>query len=65
MSLWEYKALYKQVKQAAGTVNDALIYQAWEDMQSLVETSEKTLKRFVDKNSVEKLILSLKKCISL
>ena len=44
MSLWEYKALYKEVKKQSGTVNDALIYQAWEDMQSLVETSEKNTK---------------------
>lgn len=41
MSLWEYKALYKEVKNQSGTVNEALIYQAWEDMQSLVESSEK------------------------
>lgn len=41
MSLWEYKALYKEVKNQSGTVNETLIYQAWEDMQSLVESSEK------------------------
>ena len=48
MSLWEYKQIYKQVKQQSGTVNEALVYQAWEDMQALVETSEqstKTLRR--------------------
>lgn len=44
MSLWEYKQLYKQVKQQSGTVNESLIYQAWEDMQALVETSEQTTK---------------------
>lgn len=44
MSLWEYKALYKEVKKQSGTVNDALIYQAWEDMQLLIETSEKNTK---------------------
>ena len=48
MSLWEYRQIYKQVKQQSGTVNEALVYQAWEDMQVLVETSEqntKTLRR--------------------
>lgn len=44
MSLWEYKALYKEVKKQSGTVNETLIYQAWEDMQVLVETSEKNTK---------------------
>ena len=42
MSLWEYRQIYKQVKQQSGTVNEALIYQAWEDMQALVETSEES-----------------------
>lgn len=48
MSLWEYKQIHKQVKQQSGIVNEALVYQAWEDMQALVETSEqstKTLRR--------------------
>lgn len=44
MSLWEYKQLYKQIKQEAGTVNEALIYQAWEDMQNLVESGQKNTK---------------------
>lgn len=44
MSLWEYKQLHKQVKQEVGTVNEALIYQAWEDMQALIETSQKNTK---------------------
>ena len=44
MSLWEYKQLYKQIKQEVGTVNEALIYQAWEDMQNLVESGQKNTK---------------------
>lgn len=46
MSLWEYKILRNKVKQGSGVVNEALIYQAWEDMQSLVESSQKTTKTF-------------------
>lgn len=44
MSLWEYKMLRNKVKESSGVVNEALIYQAWEDMQALVETSQKTTK---------------------
>ncbi|MGP9516729.1 Mu transposase C-terminal domain-containing protein [Psychrobacter sp. AOP42-A1-21] len=40
MSLWEYKFLKKQVKQASGTVNDELIYRAWDDMKSIVSESQ-------------------------
>lgn len=40
MSLWEYKFLKKQVKEASGTVNDELIYRAWDDMKSIVSESQ-------------------------
>lgn len=40
MSLWEYKFLKKQVKKASGTVNDELIYRAWDDMKSIVSESQ-------------------------
>lgn len=44
MSLWEYKTLKNKVREQSGTVNEALIYQAWEDMQSLVESSQQATK---------------------
>lgn len=44
MSMWEYKALRKKVKQETGSVNDALIYQAMEDLQSIVQSSQKSTK---------------------
>lgn len=40
MSLWEYKFLKKQVKEASGIVNDELIYRAWDDMKSIVSESQ-------------------------
>ena len=40
MSLWEYKFLKKQVKEASGTVNNELIYRAWDDMKSIVSESQ-------------------------
>lgn len=45
ISLWEYRKVYKQVKQDSGTVNEALIYQALQDMQTLVEESKNTTKK--------------------
>ncbi len=44
MSRWVYKQLYKQVKAENGRANDALISQAWSEMQELVETSTKNTK---------------------
>ena len=44
MSRWVYKQLYKQVKAESSKVNDALISQAWSEMQELVETSTKSTK---------------------
>lgn len=45
ISLWEYRRVYRQVKQESGTVNEALIYQALQDMQTLVEESKNTTKK--------------------
>jgi len=45
ISLWEYRKVYKQVKQESGTVNEALIYQALQDMQTIVEESKNTTKK--------------------
>lgn len=45
ISLWEYKRVYRQVKQESGTVNEALIYQALQDMQDLVESSKNATKK--------------------
>ena len=45
ISLWEYRKVYRQVKQESGTVNEALIYQALQDMQNLVEESKSTTKK--------------------
>lgn len=45
ISLWEYKKLYKQVKQDSGTVNESLIYQALEEMQTIVENSQTATKK--------------------
>lgn len=44
MSLWEYNQLYRMVKAKHGTVSEGLIYQAWEDMQKLVDESQKNTK---------------------
>ncbi|MBE0442590.1 DDE-type integrase/transposase/recombinase [Psychrobacter sp. FME13] len=44
MSLWEYKFLKKQVKESSGTVNDELIYRAWDDMKSIVSESQSITK---------------------
>ncbi|MGP5495003.1 Mu transposase C-terminal domain-containing protein [Psychrobacter celer] len=45
ISLWEYRKVYKQVKQESGTVNEVLIYQALQDMQTIVEESKNTTKK--------------------
>ena len=44
MSLWEYKFIKKQVKESSGTVNDELIYRAWDDMKSIVSESQSITK---------------------
>lgn len=44
MSLWEYNQLYRMVKAKHNTVNESLIYQAWEDIQNLVEEAQKSTK---------------------
>lgn len=44
MSLWEYQQIKKQVKSESGSSNDHLIYQAWDEMQTLVETAESATK---------------------
>lgn len=44
MSMWEYKVLRKQVQEQHKTVNDALIYAAWEEQQNLIESSKKNTK---------------------
>jgi|26BtaG_2_1085354.scaffolds.fasta_scaffold00917_7 putative transposase len=44
MSLWEYQQIKKQVKSESGSSNDHLIYQAWDEMQTLAETAESTTK---------------------
>ena len=45
ISLWEYRKVYRQVKQESGTVNEALIYRALQDMQTLVEESKSATKK--------------------
>ncbi|WP_158676694.1 Mu transposase C-terminal domain-containing protein [Psychrobacter sp. Marseille-P5312] len=45
ISLWEYRKVYKQVKQDSGIVNEALIYQALQDIHTLVEESQNTTKK--------------------
>lgn len=48
MSMWEYRQLRKQVKAESGTVNEALICEAWNEMQSLIKegvSNTKTLRR--------------------
>lgn len=44
MSLWEYKFLKRRVKESSGTVNDELIYRAWDDMKSIVSESQSITK---------------------
>ena len=44
MSLWEYKFLKRLVKESSGTVNDELIYRAWDDMKSIVSDSQSITK---------------------
>lgn len=44
MSIWEYNLLRKQVKQRSGTVNESLIYQAWEEMRTMVDSAQATTK---------------------
>ena len=45
MSVWEFKQLSKIVLEKHNTVNQQLIYQAWDEMQSLVSTAEATTKK--------------------
>lgn len=45
ISLWEYRKIYRQIKQNSGTVNESLIYQALEEMQTLVEESKNATKK--------------------
>ena len=44
MSLWEYQQIKKKVKSESGSSNDHLIYQAWDEMQTLAETAESATK---------------------
>ena len=44
MSIWEYNQLKKQVKQRSGTVNESLIYQAWEEMRTMIDAAQSTTK---------------------
>jgi putative transposase len=60
MSVWEFKQLSKIVLEKHNTVNQQLIYQAWDEMQSLVSTAEATTKKFVDYSKERKFIKNLK-----
>lgn len=44
MSAWDYSLVKKRIKEQSGTINEALIYQAWQDMQDLVESSQQNTK---------------------
>ena len=44
MSLWEYKQLKGLVRQKYGKSNEHLIYQAWDEMQSLTENATSSTK---------------------
>lgn len=44
MSIWEYNLLKKQVRQRSGTVNESLIYQAWEEMRTMVDSAQTATK---------------------
>lgn len=44
MSIWEYNLIKKQVKERSGTVNEALIHAAWDEMQTLIEDASKNTK---------------------
>lgn len=44
MSLWEYQQIRKRVKLQNGISNEHLIYQAWDEMQTLAENAESTTK---------------------
>lgn len=45
MSVWEFKQLSKIVLEKHNTVNQQLIYQAWDEMQSLVSNAEANTKK--------------------
>lgn len=45
MSIWEFKQLSKIVLEKHNTVNQQLIYQAWDEMQSMITTAEVNTKR--------------------
>lgn len=44
MSQWQYNIIKKQVKERSGTINESLIYEAWDEMQALVEDATKNTK---------------------
>lgn len=45
LSIWEFKQILKIVRTQHHTVNEQLIYQAWDEMQSLIEIAEVSTKR--------------------
>ncbi|NNP77810.1 transposase [Acinetobacter sp. Ac_3412] len=45
MSVWEFKQLSKIVLEKHNTINQQLIYQAWDEMQSLVSNAEANTQR--------------------
>lgn len=55
MSIWEYNLLKKQVKQRTGTINESLIYQAWEEMRAMIDNAQdktKTARRQAQRRKI-------------